>query len=159
MGAILLMLAVTTLCELHEVFFHDWSARIYMYEAAKKSLKGLKRPFRVKDWTGLTILALNCLLFLEAWRSMRDTFLMEEADEVRSFYTAVSLVSILYFLSLPLVCLLATLLSPHVRAKYVDRCEAFKKAFGRALSGQSAGGLSIPGHHLPRLPPEVLQAL
>ena len=34
LGAILLMIAVTALCELHEVFFHDWSARIYMYEAA-----------------------------------------------------------------------------------------------------------------------------
>lgn len=36
---------------------------------------------------------------LKAWRSMRDTFLMEDADEVRRFYVAVSLVSILCPLS------------------------------------------------------------
>ncbi|CAK9016575.1 unnamed protein product [Durusdinium trenchii] len=106
-SAVLLIVVISILCELHEVLFHDWSARIYMYE----------------NWSGFTILVLNCLLFAEAWRSMRDTFVLEGTEEIRRFYVFISFVSILYFLTLPLVCLLASLLSPWVRAKYVDRCE------------------------------------
>lgn len=106
-AAVLLMILVSILCELHEVLFHDWSAQIYMYE----------------NWSGITVLFLNCALFIEAWRSMRDTYLVEESEEVRRFYVWVMGVSILYFLSLPLVCILASMLSPWVRAKYVDRTE------------------------------------
>jgi len=106
-AAIALMILMSILCEMHEVLFHDWSAQIYMYE----------------NWSGITVLVLNCALFIEAWRSMRDTYLLEESDEVRRFYVCIMGVSILYFLSLPTICILASLLSPWVRAKYVDRCE------------------------------------
>lgn len=34
-SAVLLIVVISILCELHEVLFHDWSARIYMYEAGK----------------------------------------------------------------------------------------------------------------------------
>ncbi|CAJ1404022.1 unnamed protein product [Effrenium voratum] len=107
MGAVLLIILLSVLCELHEVLFHDWSAQIYMYE----------------NWSGIIILMLNCCIFLEAWRSMRETFLLETSDEMRRFYVYVSGVSILYFLTLPLVCLLASMLARWVRAKYVDRAE------------------------------------
>eukprot|EP00435_Cladocopium_sp_Y103_P009180 s1849_g2.t1 len=44
-------------------------------------------------------------------------------------------VSILYFLSLPLVCILASMLSPWVRAKYVDRTEVLCRFTATLLLG------------------------
>jgi len=94
-------------CEIHADYFHDWSTALYLYES----------------WPGLVILGLNVLLFAEAWRSMRETYRHETSEEVRIFYVVVSAASLLYFLSLPLICLLAAVFDPWVRAKYVGRTE------------------------------------
>merc|ERR1712066_1157029 len=88
--------------EIHGEYFHDWSTAIYLYES----------------WPGMTILFLNVVLFLEAWRSMRDTYRHETSEEVRIFYIVISTASLLYFLTLPVMCILAAAFDAWVRAKY-----------------------------------------
>lgn len=78
---------------------------------------------------------MNTLLFLEAWRSMRDTIQVEVAVEVRNFYVCVFGVCILYFLSLPIVVTLASLLDPWARAKWVDRVEVGSRLLAISLLG------------------------
>lgn len=114
-----LIVAISVGCEIHAVFFHDWSAQIYVYES----------------WPGTSVLAMNTLLFLEAWRSMRDTIQVEVAVEVRNFYVCVFGVCILYFLSLPIVVTLASLLDPWARAKWVDRVEVGSRLLAISLLG------------------------
>lgn len=94
-------------CEIHAQYFHDWSTAIYLYES----------------WPGMVILLLNVVLFAEAWRSMRDTYRHETSEEVRIFYVVISCSSLLYFLALPVICVLAAAFDPWVRAKYVSRAE------------------------------------
>jgi len=114
-----LIIAISVGCEIHAVFFHDWSAQIYVYES----------------WPGTSVLAMNTVLFLEAWRSMRDTIQVEVAVEVRNFYVCVFGVCILYFLSLPIVVTLASLLDPWARAKWVDRVEVGSRLLATSLLG------------------------
>jgi len=94
-------------CEVHAQYFHDWSTAVYLYES----------------WPGMIILLLNLILFAEAWRSMRETYQHETSEEVRVFYIMISSASFLYFLTLPLMCILAAFVRPWVRAKYVSRTE------------------------------------
>lgn len=98
-------------CEIHAQYFHDWSTTLYLYESIP----------------GMIILGLNVLLFLEAWRSMHETYRLETSTEVRLFYALTSASSFLYFLSLPVMCVLAMELDPWVRAKYVARAEAVSR--------------------------------
>eukprot|EP00930_Biecheleria_cincta_P089241 TRINITY_DN78526_c0_g1_i1.p1 TRINITY_DN78526_c0_g1~~TRINITY_DN78526_c0_g1_i1.p1 ORF type:complete len:514 (+),score=95.59 TRINITY_DN78526_c0_g1_i1:36-1544(+) len=106
-------------CEIHMAYFHDWSAEIYMHES----------------WPGTVILVLNLVLFVEAWRSMRDTYRLETSQEVRIFYVYVSGASLLYFMSLPVVCVLASSLDPWVRARYVDRVEVLCRFLSTCMLG------------------------
>jgi len=94
-------------CEIHAEYFHDWSTALYLYES----------------WPGMVILVLNVILFAEAWRSMRETYRHETSEEVRIFYVLISAASMLYFLTLPVNCILAAAFDPWVRAKYVSRAE------------------------------------
>lgn len=94
-------------CEIHADYFHDWSTALYLYES----------------WPGMVILLLNVVLFAEAWRSMRETYRHETSEEVRIFYVVISCSSLLYFLALPVICVLAAAFDPWVRAKYVNRAE------------------------------------
>merc|ERR1712151_1416917 len=48
---------------------------------------------------------------------------MGEAAEVRVFYAMISAASLVYFTSLPLLCLLSAAFQPWVRLKYVNRTE------------------------------------
>lgn len=108
MMAILAGIVFTSVaCEIHAQYFHDWSTAIYLYES----------------WPGMIILLLNVILFAEAWRSMRETYQHETSEEVRVFYIMISSATFLYFLTLPLMCILATFVRPWVRAKYVSRTE------------------------------------
>lgn len=98
-------------CEIHVDYFRDWSTTLYLYET----------------WPGLVILLLNVLFFCEAWRSMRNTYCHETSEEVRIFYVMIALASVFYFLTLPLVGILAVTLEPWVRAKYVARAEVMAR--------------------------------
>lgn len=101
------IISISAWCEIHGEFFHDWSATLYLYESGP----------------GIAILALNAVLFLEAWRSMHETYRHETSQEVRVFYFLVTSACCLYFLALPLICILASALSPWVRDYYVTRVE------------------------------------
>jgi len=104
-------------CEVHSEFFHDWSADIYMYES----------------WTGTTILVFNLFLFLETWRSMRITYRHETSEEVRVFYVAIAASALIYFLSLPILCIVASKISPWARAKWVARGEFIARLLATLL--------------------------
>merc|ERR1712232_137895 len=112
-GIILISIA----CEVHADFFHDWSTELYLYES----------------WPGMLILVLNLLLFGEAWRSMYETYHHETSKEVRIFYIVISSSSLLYFMSLPVMCILALSFDPWVRLKYVNRAEVASRAAATLL--------------------------
>lgn len=104
-------------CEIHAEFYRDWSTEIYLYES----------------WPGLVILFLNVVLFTEAWRSMRETYRHETSQEVRVFYVVISSASLLYFLTLPVMCILAASFNPWSRAKWVARVEVFSRLVATLL--------------------------
>merc|ERR1719254_255066 len=81
----------------------------------------------------MIILVLNVLLFAEAWRSMRETYRHETADEVRVFYVVISTACLLYFLTLPAMCILAPSFAPWVRAKYVSRADVTSRFLSTLL--------------------------
>merc|ERR1719282_1540212 len=108
---------ISMACEIHAEYSHDWSTTIYLYES----------------YPGLAILLLNVVLFTEAWRSMRETYRHETSEEVRVFYVIISAASLLYFLTLPVMCMLAAALKPWARAKYVDRAEVLSRFAATAL--------------------------
>merc|ERR1712037_347585 len=104
-------------CEIHGEFFRDESASLYLYES----------------WPGLLILALNFCLLAAAWLSTWDTYWKESSREVRAFYCLASAANGVYFASLPVMCLLASLLAPYVRSKYVERAELAARLAASAL--------------------------
>lgn len=104
-------------CEIHADYYHDWSATLYLYESGP----------------GFLILLMNVILYLEAWRSMRETYRHEMSSEVRAFHIMISLASFMYFLTLPLMTLLALTLDPWVRAKYVGRAEVISRLIATVL--------------------------
>merc|ERR1712032_499401 len=104
-------------CEIYGEFFRDESASLYLYES----------------WPGLLILALNFGLLAAAWLSTWDTYWKESSGEVRAFYRLASAANGVYFASLPVMCLLASLLAPYVRSKYVERAELSARLAASAL--------------------------
>lgn len=106
-----LIIAISFGCEVYAQQFHDASTTLYLYESVP----------------GAMILVLSVVLFIEAYRSMLDTYRHETSDEVRYFYFLVSLVMWAYFMTLPLTCVLAVSFDPWVRAKYVARAELFSR--------------------------------
>jgi len=104
-------------CEVYGEFFRDQSASLYLYES----------------WPGTLILGLNLCLLGAAWVSTWDSYSKESAREVRAFYRLASVANGVYFASLPAVCLLASLLSPWVRSKYVERVELTARLAASAL--------------------------
>jgi hypothetical protein len=101
------IVALSVGCEIHGQFFHDQSTSLYLYES----------------WPGLLILLLNLCLFCMALRLLRETYEKEASGEVRSFYRLMAMVNTFYFATLPAICILAFLLDPWVRCKFVDRAE------------------------------------
>jgi hypothetical protein len=85
----------------------DSGSAIYLYES----------------WSGGIVLTLNLSLLLISSLLMRETYQKERVAEARTFYLLVSAAITVYYISLPVVCTLATLLSPWVRLKYVQRVE------------------------------------
>jgi len=104
-------------CEIYGEFFHDQSASLYLYES----------------WPGILILGINVCLLGAAWLSTWDSYCKEPSGEVRTFYRLASVANGVYFASLPTVCLLASLLAPWVRSKYVERVELAARLAASAL--------------------------
>merc|ERR1719203_1023510 len=71
----------------------------------------------------MAILYLSGLLFLETWRSMCEAYRREASEEVRVFYAMISAASLVYFMTLPVLCTLSSAFAPYVRAKYISRAE------------------------------------
>ncbi|CAE8610916.1 unnamed protein product [Polarella glacialis] len=113
------IIIISIACEIHAAYSRDWSTAIYLYES----------------WPGTIILLLNVVLFMEAWRSMRETYRLETSYEVRIFYVSISAASLLYFLTLPITCALASKFNPWVREKYVDRTEVISRFVATAVLG------------------------
>eukprot|EP00928_Gymnodinium_smaydae_P023051 TRINITY_DN19174_c0_g2_i1.p1 TRINITY_DN19174_c0_g2~~TRINITY_DN19174_c0_g2_i1.p1 ORF type:complete len:470 (-),score=133.78 TRINITY_DN19174_c0_g2_i1:98-1507(-) len=111
------IIALSVTCEIHADYFRDWSTTLYLYESGP----------------GFVILAMNTLLYLEAWRSMRETYRHEASEEVRVFYILVSTACSLYFLTLPLICILAAAFDPWVRFYYVSVAEVFSRLVSTVL--------------------------
>lgn len=101
------IIAMTVGCEIHTVYFHDQSTNFFIYES----------------WPGIFIMVLNLSLFLVSWFMMWDTYHKESAEEVRAFYRLIFSACGIFFVSLPVMCLLAQMLDPWVRRKYIERIE------------------------------------
>merc|ERR1711920_700575 len=69
----------------------------------------------------------------EAMRSMYETYQSESSEEVRTFYLSVSGAALVYFVSLPVLCLLSSLFRTWVRLKYVSRVEMLTRLFATVL--------------------------
>lgn len=106
LGSIILL---SLAAEIHILQFHD-DVGVYMYE---------KMP--------IAITVLNTLLFMEVWRSLRKTYSGERSDEVQLFHCMVATSSLIFFLSVPVMCVLASSLDPWVRSRYVSRVEVFAR--------------------------------
>jgi len=111
------ILALSVGCEIHGEFFRDQSTTLFLYDA----------------WPGHLILALNLSLLGGAWLLTYRTHSKETSAEVRFFYRMVSAASVVFFGTLPLVCLLASLLEPWVRRTYVERVEFAARLLTTAL--------------------------
>eukprot|EP00812_Abedinium_dasypus_P004460 NODE_1555_length_1113_cov_135.362004.p1 GENE.NODE_1555_length_1113_cov_135.362004~~NODE_1555_length_1113_cov_135.362004.p1 ORF type:complete len:299 (+),score=82.86 NODE_1555_length_1113_cov_135.362004:89-898(+) len=111
------VLVTAATAEIHGQFFRDISTTLYLYES----------------WSGILILVLNASIFGEALRSMAKRFSGETQPEARAFYRNMACVLCLYFVTLPLTCLLAALFSPWVRSKYVARVEVISRITTTAL--------------------------
>jgi hypothetical protein len=101
------IVAISVGCEIHGKFFHDQSTSLYLYES----------------WPGLLILGLNLCLLCMAGRLLWETYQKEASKEVKAFYRLMALSNALYFATLPVICILASLWDPWVRRKYVERTE------------------------------------
>lgn len=112
-----MVVLVTVSAELYGEFIHEYSTTLYLYEGP----------------TGVLILFLNTLFFVEAFRSMMVTYTKETSDEMKQFYKSVSLACFIFFLSLPASCILAVVFPPWVRAKYVARIEVAARFVSAAL--------------------------
>lgn len=111
------MIILSAACEIHGQYSHDWRTTLYLYESGP----------------GILILLLNVVLFIEASRSMWHTYSNEASQEVREFYRTIAGAIGVYYLTLPLICLLAGAFSPWVRRKYVMRAEILARFLAMAL--------------------------
>lgn len=116
-GALCCIILLSACCEIHADYAQDWSTTLYLYE----------------HWTGMLILFLNVLLFGVAWRSMCEVYARESSEEVRVFYVMISASSLVYFLTLPLLCILSAAFAPWVRAKYISRGEVAARLIATAM--------------------------
>jgi len=107
LSALSMVVGLSVGCEIWEQYFHDQSTAFYHYES----------------WPGRSILALNACLLVASLAFMRGTYRRETNTEVRMFYILVTTACSVYFAAIPVVCLLAELLDPWVRRKYVERTE------------------------------------
>eukprot|EP00928_Gymnodinium_smaydae_P018540 TRINITY_DN17058_c0_g2_i1.p1 TRINITY_DN17058_c0_g2~~TRINITY_DN17058_c0_g2_i1.p1 ORF type:complete len:494 (-),score=103.23 TRINITY_DN17058_c0_g2_i1:68-1462(-) len=106
-GVLAGVITVSVGCEIWEQYYHDQSTSFYLHES----------------WPGRLSLALNLCLLTAAWRFTWLTYSRETQPEVKRFYVLASAACGVYFAALPVICLLAELLDPWVRRKYVERVE------------------------------------
>jgi len=111
---ILVYVCIAVGSEIYEQYFArlDWSTMVYFYSS---------KP-------GAVTLFLNVALFLDVVRSTRQ--LLSKSDllpQLRKFYLRTAICAGLYFLALPAVVLLATLVAPWVRRKVVERVEILSR--------------------------------
>jgi len=105
--ALFASIGLSVACEIHEQYFHDQRTTFYLYE----------------DWTGYLICGLNLGLLSLAWFLTYRTYKAEAAEDVKGFYCVVSVACGIYFAALPVIAVVATLLSPWVVRKYIERVE------------------------------------
>merc|ERR1711879_311120 len=69
------------------------------------------------------ILVINLCLLTVTWLSMWSTYRQEASPEVRSLYRCVIAAGAIYFLALPVIHMLAEIISGFVVRKYIERAE------------------------------------
>jgi len=115
--ALLLVMGVSTACEIRAHYFHDMDTHFYLYES----------------WPGLLILTLNLGLLGASWLMTWDAYLSEPSPALRSYYCTVSLAAGVYFASLPIICVISGALSPWVVRKIVERTELCSRFIATVL--------------------------
>mmetsp|Transcript_26197 Transcript_26197/g.61125 ORF Transcript_26197/g.61125 Transcript_26197/m.61125 type:complete len:527 (-) Transcript_26197:120-1700(-) len=104
-------------CEIYGLYAPDMSNTLYLYESGP----------------GGVILALNTILFLEAFLSLRELHRIETSEEVRKYYCMISVSVLLYFMTLPITCILALAFDPWVRNRYVTRAEVMSRFWASTI--------------------------
>lgn len=107
LGVLVVIIAISVGCEFHGEFFHDQSTSFYLYES----------------WPGLVILLLNFFLFAWCLVTMWGTFAAESCEEARGFYRFALVICLLFFISLPAMCVTASLISPWYRRQWATGIE------------------------------------
>jgi len=110
-GALFAVISLSVACEVHEQYFHDQSSEIRLYDS----------------WAGEIILVLNLGLLTSACWLMWEAYHCETLPAVRQLSRRVSATAGIYFTALPVMALLALVLEPWVRRKYVERLELFTR--------------------------------
>jgi hypothetical protein len=111
------VIVVSVACEIHADYTRDWTPTLYLYE----------------KWSGTVLLMVHVVLCYEACRSLWMTWSKEESSELRNFYQMVLAASVVYFMTVPALCLLSPAFDPWVRDKYVVRIEVFSRLIGTLL--------------------------
>lgn len=101
-GVLATIVAISMGCEYHGEYFHDTSTTYYLYES----------------WPGLVILLLNFFLFAWCLVTMWGTFAAETCEEARGFYRFALVICLFFFISLPAMCVTASLISPWYRRQW-----------------------------------------
>lgn len=112
--SVALYVAIALGSEVYEQYFGhlDWSVTVYFYSS---------RP-------GMVLVTLNVALFVDVMRSTVQLFRRGDlSPELRGFYMRAAGVAALYFLALPLVVLVATVIEPWARTKVVERVEVLSR--------------------------------
>jgi len=108
---------VSVACEIHADYTRDWTPTLYLYE----------------KWSGTVLLMVHVVLCYEACRSLWLTWSKEQSGELQHFYRMVLAASIVYFMTVPALCLLSPAFDPWVRDKYIVRIEVLSRLAGTIL--------------------------
>lgn len=82
------------------------------------------------SWPGFIVATLNCLLLADILRSSWDLFKrpdIQNSPVVKAFFTRTTIAAVLYFMTLPLMIIMANAMEPWNRRKYVDRAEVISR--------------------------------
>jgi len=104
-------------CEVYGLHFRDQSTTLYLYQS----------------WPGLAILALNMGLLFTSWFWLWQAHNSETSPDVREIQRYVAIACGIYFASLPIICLLAQLLSPWVRRGIVEGVELLARCLATSV--------------------------
>jgi len=115
--ALFAAIGLSVACEVHEQYFHDKSTEIRLYDS----------------WTGEIILMLNLGLLASACWLGWEAYRFETLPSVRQLARRVSSMAGIYFATLPVLAVLALVLEPWVRRKYIERLELFTRWLATAM--------------------------